>query len=84
MHMTSTDLVSLKTAIRHMAARLESESIAASQWASIARNRGVLEVAVRLEETSVALKNAYVNASWAAERLFEVQEKEASESHHHE
>ena len=54
MHETNPDLVGIKTAVRQLAVRLENEAKASSQWASLAKNRGVPEVAVRLENVVVA------------------------------
>lgn len=83
MHMANTDLVSLKTAVRQLSARLEAEGSTAGQWASIAKNRGYTEAAVRLEAVAGELKKAYANAIEAAERLFEAQQQEASNEHRH-
>ena len=79
MHTTHPDLVSIKTAIRHMAVRLENEATAAGHWASLAENRGVSDVAERLRSVAAALEDANVNADAAVELLFDAQERQASE-----
>lgn len=82
MHMDNPDLVSIKTAIRQLASRLENEAVATGHWASLAKNRNEPEVAVRLDEVVANLKTAYVNAEAAASRLVEAQEHEAEHEHH--
>jgi|BarGraNGADG00211_3_1021988.scaffolds.fasta_scaffold06008_2 hypothetical protein len=82
MHMDNPDLVSIKTAIRQLASRLENEAVATGHWARLAKNRGEPEVAVRLDEVVANLKTAYVNAEAAAARLVEAQEHEAEHEHH--
>jgi hypothetical protein len=81
MHTTHPDLVATKTAVRHLAARLENEATAAGHWASLSRNRGVEDVAGRLENVASALKDAIVHAEAAAELLFDAQERQATEDH---
>jgi hypothetical protein len=81
MHMANPDLVSIKTAVRQLSTRLENEAIATGHWANLAKNRGVPEVAVRLDEVIANLKSAYVNAEAAAERLVEAQESDAEHEH---
>ena len=78
MHTMNPDIVSIKTAVRQLAARLEVEAKSSKQWASYARNRGLPEAAVRLDLVAAALREAFVNAEAAAERLFEAQEHEAA------
>lgn len=79
MHQTSPDLVAIKTAIRQLAGRLESEARNTSQWASLSRNRGVPEVAVRLENVVSALETALANAKAVPELLFDAHEYAANE-----
>jgi len=88
MHMV-TDIVSIKTAIIHLASRLESEAKTTEQWASLARNRDLPEVSVRLEQVAAALKEAFVHAEAAIERAREAQENvgvsdDGNENHNHE
>lgn len=78
MHTINPDIVSMKTVVRQLASRLEVEAKSSEQWASYARNRGLPEAAVRLDLVTTALKEAFVNAEAAAERLFEAQEHEVS------
>lgn len=81
MHTTHSDLVAIKTAVRHMAARLENEAIAAGHWSSLAQNRGIDDVAERLRTVAAAIEDANANAETAVELLFDAQEREASEGH---
>lgn len=81
MHMLEPDLVSIKTAMRQLATRLENEAVAAEHWASLARNRGVEAAAVRLDVVVTKLKEAYASADAATERLVEAQEQAASHEH---
>jgi hypothetical protein len=83
MHTTHPDLVAIKTAVRHLAARLENEATSAGHWASLSRNRGVEEVAERLDGVASALEDAMAQANAAAELLFDAQELKAAEGHHH-
>jgi len=82
-HETNPDLVGIKAAVRQLAVRLESEAKAASQWASLAKNRGVPEVAVRLENVVAALEEALSNAKAVPELLFEAQEETTGHAHLH-
>lgn len=81
MHTTHPDLVAIKTAVRHMAARLENEATAAGHWASLAENRGVGDVAERLRGVAETLEAASAGAGAAAELLFDAQERQAREEH---
>jgi hypothetical protein len=83
MHETNPDLVAIKTAIRHLAVRLENEAKATSQWAALAKNRGVPEVAVRLENVVAAIEDAMTNAKAVPELLFEAQEETVGHTHSH-
>ncbi len=74
MHMTEPDLVPFKAAVRNLSTRLRDEATATEHWASIAKNRGLPVVAVRLEDVAAALKTAYVNSETALSRLSEVQD----------
>lgn len=78
MHTTHPDLVSIKTAVRHLASRLENEAIAAGHWASLAKNRGVDDVAERLRVVAESLEDANANAEAAVELLFDAQERLSS------
>ncbi|MDD5747852.1 MAG: hypothetical protein PHP64_02190 [Actinomycetota bacterium] len=81
----ATDIVSIKTGVRQLASRLEYEAKACEQWASLARNRELPEVAVRLEEVVAALKVAYANAEAALGVARETQEQSgvADDLDHH-
>jgi hypothetical protein len=79
MHTTHPDLVAIKTAVRHLAARLENEATAAGHWASLARNRGVEDVAERLDVAASSLEDARAQAEMAAELLFDAQERQHDE-----
>ena len=81
MHTTHPDFVAIKTAVRHMATRLDNEATAAGHWASLAENRGVPEVAVRLRGVVSALEEATVNSEMAIELLFDAQERQTEEAH---
>jgi len=83
MHTTHPDLVAIKTAVRHLAARLENEATAAGHWASLSRNRGVEGLAGRLDNVASALKDAMAHAEAAAELLFDARERQATEGHDH-
>ncbi len=83
MHTAHPDLVAIKTAVRHLAARLENEATAAGHWASLCRNRGVDDVAERLDNVASAFKDAMAHAEAAAELLFDAQERQATENHDH-
>ena len=78
MHMTNPDLVSIKTAVRQLAARLANEAASAEQWANLSKNRGVTEAGTLLNDVSEIIDKARVAAEAAAEKLFEVQEAESS------
>lgn len=77
MHTTSPDLVAIKTAVRQLAGRLENEARCSFQWASLAKNRGVPEVAVRLENVVAALETALANAKAVPDLLFDTHEEHA-------
>jgi len=81
MHETNPDLVEIKAAARQLASRLELEAHATSQWASLAKNRGVSEVSVRLENIVASLEEALVNAKAIPDLLFEAQEQATAEAH---
>jgi hypothetical protein len=83
MHETNPDLVAIKTAVRHLAVRLENEAKATAQWASLARNRGVPEVSVRLENVVASLEEALMNAKAVPDLLFEAQEQTVGHTHSH-
>lgn len=83
MHTTHPDLVAIKTAVRHMASRLQNEAVAAGHWASLSRNRGVEAVADRLEAVASELEDAISQAEAAAELLFDAQEHQSHEHHEH-
>jgi len=77
-HMTNPDLVSIKTAVRQLAARLANEAASAEQWANLSKNRGVPDAGTLLNDVSEMIDKARVTAEAAAEKLFEVQEAESS------
>jgi hypothetical protein len=81
MHTTHPDFVAIKTAVRHMATRLDNEATAAGHWASLSENRGVPEVAERLHSVVDALQEAGANAEVAIELLFDAQERQTEEAH---
>ncbi len=83
MHTTHPDFVAIKTAVRHLATRLDNDSTAAGHWASLAENRGVPEVAERLRGVVSALEEATVNAEMAIELLFDAQERQTAEDRGH-
>ncbi|HEY5502779.1 MAG TPA: hypothetical protein VIJ97_05665 [Candidatus Anoxymicrobiaceae bacterium] len=83
MHETNPDLVGIKAAVRQLAVRLENEAKASSQWAALAKNRGVPEVAVRLENVVAAIEEALSQANAVPELLFEAQEETAGHTHFH-
>jgi hypothetical protein len=83
MHETNPDLVAIKAAVRQLAERVELEAHSASQWASLAKNRGVPEVGVRLENVVAALEEALMNAKAVPELLFDAQEQATTEAHAH-
>ena len=78
MHMTNPDLVSIKTALRQLAARLANEAASAEQWANLSKNRGVPEAGTLLNDVSEIIDKGRAAAEAAAEKLFEVQEAESS------
>jgi hypothetical protein len=80
MHTTHPDFIAIKTAVRHLATRLDNEATAAGHWASLAENRGIPEVAERLRGVVSALEEANVNAEMAIELLFEAQERQTEET----
>jgi len=84
MHTTHPDLVAIKTAVRHMATRLDNDAAAAGHWASLAKSRGVPEVVAPLESIGSALEEAVANAEIAIELLFDAQERILEESHEEE
>ena len=84
MHTTHPDLVAIKTAVRHMATRLDNDATAAGHWASLAKSRGVPEVAAPLESIAAALEEAVATAEIAIELLFDAQERIMEESHEEE
>jgi ATP phosphoribosyltransferase regulatory subunit HisZ len=81
MHTTHPDFVAIKTAVRHLATRLDNEATAAGHWSSLAENRGIPEVAERLRGVVSALEEANVNAEMAIELLFDAQERQTEEAH---
>jgi uncharacterized protein Yka (UPF0111/DUF47 family) len=81
MHTTHPDFVAIKTAVRHMATRLDNDATAAGHWATLSENRGVPEVAERLRSVVDALQEAAANAEVAIELLFDAQERQTEESH---
>lgn len=83
MHTTNPDLVAIKAMVRQLAARLELEAHATAQWASLAKNRGVPEVSVRLENIVASLEEALVNAKAVPDLLFDAQEHATAEAHAH-
>lgn len=83
MHTTHPDLVAIKTAVRHLAARLENEAAATGHWAALSENRGVGEVAVKLRGAIASLEAAKVAAREAGDLLFDAQERLSAEEHHH-
>jgi hypothetical protein len=83
MHEVNPDIVAIKTAVRHLTARIAQEAQATSQWASLARNRGVAEVGVRLEMVAASLEDALGNAKAIPPLLFEAQESATTEAHSH-
>ena len=83
MHTTNPDLVAIKTMVKQLATRLENEARATTQWATLARNRGVPEVSVRLENVVAALEEAMANTNAIPALLFEAQEHATAEAHAH-
>lgn len=83
MHMASTDFVSIKTAVRQLAKRIQGDAAEAKQWAGLSRNRGITEVADQLDRVIDLLDGAYAEAEAAANLLFEAQEKEVAHEHEH-
>jgi hypothetical protein len=83
MHTTHPDLVAIKTAVRHMATRLDNDATAAGHWAALAKSRGVDEVVAPLEGVGAALREAVANAEAAVKLLFDAQEREVDDGHHH-
>lgn len=83
MHDVNPDLVAIKTAVRHLTARIEQEARATTQWASLAKNRGVPEVSVRLEMVVSSLEDALASAKAIPPLLFEAQEQATAHSHTH-
>jgi hypothetical protein len=83
MHETNPDLVAIKASVRQLAARLELEAHSTAQWANLAKNRGVPEVSVRLENVVAALEEALVNAKAVPDLLFDAQEQATAEAHAH-
>ena len=84
MHEINPDLVAIKAAVRQLTQRLAQEARATSQWASLAKNRGVPEVGVRLEMIVAGLEEALASANAIPELLFEAQEELTTEAHSHE
>jgi hypothetical protein len=84
MHTTHPDLVAIKTAVRHLATRLDNDATVAGHWASLAKSRGVPEVVAPLESIGAALQEAVANAEIAIELLFDAQERFMEESHEEE
>jgi len=83
MHETNPDLVAIKAAVRQLAVRLENEAKSTAQWASLAKNRGVPEVAVRLENVVASIETALSNAKAVPDLLFDAQEETAGHAHLH-
>jgi hypothetical protein len=83
MHDVNPDLVALKAAVRHLAARIVQEAQATGQWAALAKNRGVPEVAVRLDMVVSSLEEALASANEIPGLLFEAQELSNKEAHSH-
>lgn len=83
MHMAHPDFVSLKTAVRQMSVRLETEAAAAEQWSSLAEHRGVGEASELMGAVAGLLREACEKARSAGESFFEAQEESAQEHHHH-
>ncbi|MBU4195082.1 MAG: hypothetical protein KKE79_02895 [Actinobacteria bacterium] len=78
MHMENPDLAAIKTAIRHLASRVEAEAVEARHWSNLAKNRGVGDVSATLDNAAETLRNAHAGIDAAAQLLFEVQEQQAS------
>lgn len=78
MHDVNPDLVAIKTAVRHLSARIAQEAQATSQWSSLAKNRGVPEVGVRLEMVVASLEEALASANAIPDLLFDAQEQAKS------
>jgi hypothetical protein len=83
MHEVNPDLVAIKTAVRHLTARIAQEAQATNHWAALARNRGVAEVGVRLEMVASSLEEALANAKAIPPLLFDAQENATAEAHSH-
>ncbi|MBU4174763.1 MAG: hypothetical protein KKB90_04440 [Actinobacteria bacterium] len=83
MHITNPDLVAIKTAIRHLASRVEAEVSEAEHWSSLAGNRGVGDVSATLDSVAETLRNAHADLDAAARLLFDAQEQQSSQAHDH-
>ena len=83
MHTTHPDLVAIKTAVRHLAIRLENEAAATGHWASLSSHRGVPEVSTKLEHVIALLEQASREVKEAGDSLFDAQERMSAEDHHH-
>jgi len=83
MHMANPDLVVIKTAIRHLAGRVEAEATEVEQWSSLAGNRGAGNVSETLDNVARTLRNARADLDAAARLVFEVQEQQSSHHHDH-
>lgn len=83
MHDVNPDIVAIKAAVRQLTARIEQEAHATNQWASLARNRGVAEVGVRLEMVVSSLEDALASAKAIPPLLFEAQHQETTAAHTH-
>lgn len=78
MHITEPDLVSIKTAVRHLSQRVSQASLEAGHWSNLAGHRGVGEVSERLREVQERLEEVGSQLDEAAELLFEAQEEQGS------
>lgn len=83
MHMENPDFVSIKTAVRQQASRLEGEVKSARQWASLLKHRGVPEASQKMEAAASSIEEAVASLRIASDLLFEAQEEASSQSHQH-
>lgn len=83
MHMTNPDLLAIKTAVRHLAGRVEAEVVEVEHWSNLARNRGVGDVSATLDDVADTLRKAHADIDAATEMLFEAQEQRSAHDHEH-
>jgi predicted translin family RNA/ssDNA-binding protein len=78
MHISEPDLVSIKTAVRHLSQRVSQASVEAGHWSNLAGYRGVAEVSENLKEAQEKLEEVGRQIDGTAELLFDAQEQQAS------